>query len=133
MTGRAFYVITLQGLRWGEVAKLDIYSVDGNRKTVTVRQGKGRKDRLVPIGGRALRWLSHYQHQVRPQLLVSQDIIALSPYFEQFIREQIESGRYNNVSEVIRAGLRALSSTEDLYRQCCVIGDTGSWTFTGDT
>lgn len=38
--------------------------------------------------------------------------IALSPYFEQFIREQIESGRYNNVSEVIRAGLRALEERE---------------------
>lgn len=38
--------------------------------------------------------------------------IALSPYFEKFIREQIDSGRYNNVSEVIRAGLRALEERE---------------------
>ncbi|MBP2851794.1 MULTISPECIES: type II toxin-antitoxin system ParD family antitoxin [Dickeya] len=38
--------------------------------------------------------------------------IALSPYFEQFIREQIDSGRYNNVSEVVRAGLRALEERE---------------------
>ena len=38
--------------------------------------------------------------------------IALSPHFEQFIRQQIESGRYNNVSEVIRAGLRALEDRE---------------------
>lgn len=26
--------------------------------------------------------------------------VALSPHFEGFIREQINSGRYNNVSEV---------------------------------
>ena len=38
--------------------------------------------------------------------------IALSPHFENFIREQIDSGRYNNVSEVIRAGLRALEERE---------------------
>lgn len=38
--------------------------------------------------------------------------IALSAYFEEFIREQIESGRYNNASEVVRAGLRALEEQE---------------------
>lgn len=38
--------------------------------------------------------------------------IALTPYFEAFIREQIQSGRYNNTSEVIRAGLRALEERE---------------------
>ncbi|ELL2629129.1 type II toxin-antitoxin system ParD family antitoxin, partial [Escherichia coli] len=38
--------------------------------------------------------------------------VSLSPYFETFIREQIESGQYNNTSEVIRAGLRALEERE---------------------
>ncbi|MCU5773125.1 type II toxin-antitoxin system ParD family antitoxin [Erwiniaceae bacterium BAC15a-03b] len=38
--------------------------------------------------------------------------VALSTHFEDFIREQIDSGRYNNVSEVIRAGLRALEERE---------------------
>lgn len=51
--------------------------MDGSRKTVTVRQGKGRKDRIVPIGNRALRWIAHYVQAVRPQLLVNPDIRAL--------------------------------------------------------
>ncbi len=38
--------------------------------------------------------------------------ISLSPHFENFIQEQIKSGRYNNVSEVIRAGLRELEEQE---------------------
>ncbi|WP_047685641.1 MULTISPECIES: type II toxin-antitoxin system ParD family antitoxin [Xenorhabdus] len=38
--------------------------------------------------------------------------VSLSPYFEEFIRQQIDSGRYNNTSEVIRAGLRALEEQE---------------------
>jgi len=34
--------------------------------------------------------------------------VALSSHFEAFVREQVESGRYNNASEVVRAGLRLL-------------------------
>lgn len=38
--------------------------------------------------------------------------VALSPHFESFVRDQVSSGRYNNVSEVVRAGLRLLEDTE---------------------
>lgn len=34
--------------------------------------------------------------------------VALSPHFEAFIQRQLKSGRYNNASEVVRAGLRLL-------------------------
>lgn len=38
--------------------------------------------------------------------------VSLNPYFENFIQEQLESGRFNNVSEVIRAGLRLLEEQQ---------------------
>ena len=39
--------------------------------------------------------------------------ISLGNYFEQFIKLQISAGRYKNVSEVIRAGLRLLENEEN--------------------
>ncbi len=38
--------------------------------------------------------------------------ISLGDYFDQFVRMQISAGRYKNVSEVIRAGLRLLENEE---------------------
>lgn len=38
--------------------------------------------------------------------------VALSPHFENFVRKQVESGRYNNASEVVRAGLRLLEDQQ---------------------
>ncbi len=38
--------------------------------------------------------------------------VSLGNYFDQFVSSQISAGRYKNVSEVIRAGLRLLEDEE---------------------
>jgi antitoxin ParD1/3/4 len=38
--------------------------------------------------------------------------ISLGNYFDQFVNSQVSAGRYKNVSEVIRAGLRLLENEE---------------------
>lgn len=38
--------------------------------------------------------------------------ISLGNYFDKFVKEQVSEGRYKNISEVIRAGLRLLENEE---------------------
>ncbi len=38
--------------------------------------------------------------------------ISLGDYFDNFVSSQVSAGRYKNVSEVIRAGLRLLEDEE---------------------
>jgi antitoxin ParD1/3/4 len=39
--------------------------------------------------------------------------VSLGNYFDQFVSSQVSVGRYKNVSEVIRAGLRLLEDEEN--------------------
>jgi len=39
--------------------------------------------------------------------------IMLNNYFDDFIQNRIKTGRYKNVSEVVRAGLRLLEEEEN--------------------
>jgi integrase/recombinase XerD len=65
------------GIRRGEVARLKIYSADFSRKILTLVQGKGHEDRVLPVGERALWWLARYLHHVRPEVLAVPDCKGL--------------------------------------------------------
>lgn len=61
------------GMRRGEVARLQIYDVDVDRRAVRVNLAKGKKDRIVPITERALAWLLRYVTDIRPRLALEPD------------------------------------------------------------
>lgn len=61
------------GMRRMELINLKFYDLDTERGAVTIRQGKGKKDRVVPIGERAVAWVEKYLSEARPKLVVEPD------------------------------------------------------------
>lgn len=74
------------GLRRQECANLQLQDVDLKRQSVFVREGKGGKDRLLPIGDSATAWLIKYLEDARPELMIGLDDYALfiSDYGEPY-------------------------------------------------
>jgi len=74
------------GMRRMELIGLKVYDLDPDRGTIIIRQGKGRKDRMVPIGERALMWIDRYLEEVRPSFVREPDdqTIFLTNLFESF-------------------------------------------------
>jgi integrase/recombinase XerD len=89
-------VLYSTGIRRRELLGLSLYDFDAERGTLLVRHGKGRKDRMVPIGERAIRWVETYLREVRPGLVVPPDegVIFLS-----HLGEPIAPGR---LTEIVR-------------------------------
>jgi integrase/recombinase XerD len=56
------------GIRHAEAHRLDLYDVDTAAHRLTVRLGKGQRDRLVPLTETAAHWLSRYVTAARPEL-----------------------------------------------------------------
>jgi integrase/recombinase XerD len=59
------------GLRRAELCALDLYDLDHAGELVRVRQGKGGRDRVVPIGEAALAAIRRYLHDARPELVAT--------------------------------------------------------------
>ena len=56
------------GLRVGEVIQLKSSDIDSQRGLITVRQGKGRKDRVTLLSGKALEYLRLYYKAYKPHI-----------------------------------------------------------------
>jgi len=56
------------GLRSAETVRLELGDVDFEQEHVHVREGKGAKDRIVPLGEHAAYWTARYLREARPQL-----------------------------------------------------------------
>ncbi len=74
------------GMRRLELVNLKLWDLDLERGTVAIRQGKGKKDRMIPLGDRAAAWVRKYLEEARPQLATEPDdrIVFLSNAGEPF-------------------------------------------------
>lgn len=74
------------GLRRSELVRLDHEDFEPALGLLRIRQGKGGRSRMVPLGPRALHWLARYLNHVRPLLLtdLNEHALFLSGYGERF-------------------------------------------------
>lgn len=79
------------GIRRMELINLKLYDLDRERGTLMVRLGKGKKDRMVPIGERAMAWCDKYMREERPQLMTGavSETFFLTNLGEAFTRERV--------------------------------------------
>lgn len=80
-------VLYSTGIRRGEVVNLRSSQVDAVNGVLFIKEGKGAKDRYVPIGERALYWIEEYSQKVRPSLQIqgSEDFLFLTEYGEPML------------------------------------------------
>lgn len=110
-------VLYSTGIRRMEVIHLAITDVDAERGTVTVRQGKGKKDRMVPIGEQATRWVEKYVEEARPKLVMSPDEGVL------FLTQDGEAMRPDYLTQLARGYVRGAEIGKTgachLFRHTC--------------
>lgn len=89
------------GMRRSELTNLRADDVDLGRGTVFIRQGKGGKDRVVPIGERACRWIERYLFEVRPELVDVDDDGTL------FLAKHGQGMQAKQLSNIVRGAIAA--------------------------
>jgi len=79
------------GIRRLELMRLRLPDLHLSRGLIFVHEGKGRRDRYVPIGRRAVRWVRRYLHESRPRLARCEDeqTVFLSAQGRQISRDQL--------------------------------------------
>ena len=97
------------GIRRMELAQLELYDLDTRGGALTVRGGKGGRDRVVPLGVRACAWLDRYLEEVRPLLVTGHDAgrCFLTDFGEPFEKNRLGDlvKRY-----IERAGFKVIGS-----------------------
>jgi len=93
------------GMRRAELIRLQLDDLNRDDGLVMIRQGKGRKDRVVPIGRRALQWIELYLHDGRPAML---DTAASDPTTTTlFLTTRGNDFHPNTLSAIVRDYLTA--------------------------
>lgn len=109
-------VLYATGLRRMELPGVAIYDVDLKRGLLWVRHGKGNRERVVPLGDRAMAWLDKYLTEARPELLANDtEALFLTDYGQPIRPEQVA----DKVKRYMRfAGVDKVGATHLLRHAC---------------
>jgi len=96
------------GVRRRELARVCVRDIDHGRGMLTVRLGKGKRDRIIPIGERALAWVDRYLEEFRSRYAVEPDtgLLFLTVRGKPVTPDQITqlASRYVKKSEITKSG-----------------------------
>lgn len=103
------------GIRRAELVRLQVHDVDLERQTLVVRRGKGGRDRILPTGARAARWIEGYLRKVRPRLSSTASGTVL------FLSRRGTALRPNTLGDRLRPYVRVGASAGSchLFRHAC--------------
>jgi integrase/recombinase XerD len=97
-----------------ELINLHVNDIDVARGSLFVRQGKGARDRFVPIGERARYWVARYLREVRPQLV--RDNRQATLFLSTTGRPLVSDVLTRLVGAYIRAGASTKKGSCHLFR-----------------
>ena len=122
-------VLYATGLRHGEAHRLDLFDLDLRARRLTIREGKGRRDRVVPLTANACHWLQRYLSTARPELASGQlwgqgksrqtRVVAASPALWLAVTGRRFS--YQMIAQIVReyAAAAELKANVHTFRHCC--------------
>jgi integrase/recombinase XerD len=108
------------GLRLNEARNLSIYDINFNAGLVKVNQGKGRQDRIVPLGAIAAEYIRDYIQNIRPSLATA---VSGSLLFLNRRGQKISKTGINNIVKYYarKAGLKKHTTTHTLRHTCATL------------
>ena len=110
-------VLYSTGMRKMEMCSLKIKEIDFSRGMIFIIEGKGKKDRVVPVGKRALDWVERYIAEVRPSLVKAPDDGTV--FLSNHGKSMYEGGISNIVRKYIKlAGIEKKGACH-LFRHTC--------------
>jgi len=99
------------GIRLGELANLRVDDVDFEHRILTVRQGKGKKDRQIPLVDDAVKALRNYLRYRNTQLILDDEIFFLAKNGTSL---NVSTVKYTVAKYVKRAGIRKKTGVHTL-------------------
>jgi len=99
------------GIRLSELAHLRVDEVDFEHRILTVRQGKGKKDRQIPLVDDAVKALRNYMRYRNTQLILDDEILFLAKNGTSL---NVSTVKYTVAKYVKRAGIRKKTGVHTL-------------------